>query len=255
MVLKENWTSQDKFNYNNINDIYNTINLIEEKLGINSNFQTTTKRNIQVGDDLSGKIIFLEFPDDLENKISDSMTLSEKIDDSHYKREIFSTNKNHNISENVEILARFENISVQTDDSIVLYLGEADGWQQLVNLKQIQLADDFGIVQTLNSDVSPSYQYMYIIEKKAKKIGDFLYAEDLQKIEDNIEIIAQCVNTSFNKRNWYYLSVITYEDINRWSILLNYAYEVVFEESRNIVTENEELLITEDDYYLMTEGG
>ena len=86
------------------------------------------------------------------------------------------------------------------------------------------------------------------------KRGDFITSELLQLIENNVDKIAKAVNTSFKKRDWYYLSVITYEDINRWAIVLNIAENAVFEGSKNIVTEDEEYLLTENSDYLITEG-
>lgn len=246
MVLKEDWTSQDRFNYNNINDIYNIVNIIEEKLSINSPFQKTIKRNIQVGDDLSGKTIYFEFPDDFYDSI---------LNDVAGGQSNVITTSSHSILEYSNI---YNSVATVSKDSWMntIYYANTDTAEVYSNLTEITLESDWGKVTSINENLS-AYNYIYIYETEIikKNHGDFLYAEDLQRIEDNIEIIAQCVNTSFKKRNWYCLSVITYEDINRWSIILNYAYEIIFEDSTNIVTEDEELLITEDDYYIMTEGG
>lgn len=244
MEIREDWTSQDKFDFSNYNQMLEMLNKIDNRLNINSPFQRTIKRHIQVGDDLSGKKIYFEFPDDLYDDIINDVAGGQS--------NIIATDS-HSIIEYGNIYNSVATVSIDSWMDTVYY-ANFDTAEVYNNLTQIQLSDNFGVVTNINSNLS-AYQYIYIIETQTlgKQRGDFLISEELQNLENNLEQISNIVNTSFRKRNWYYLSVITFEDINRWAVLLNYAYNIVFEPSKNIITEAGEMLITENNEYLMTE--
>lgn len=246
MSLKEDWTSQDKFNYNDMNDIITKINEIDNKLLISSPFISTgEKRNIKVGDDLSGKMIYLEFPNDLyEDILNDVVGGQDNI----------ITTGSHSIIEYSNLYNSVATVSIDSWMDMI-YQANIDTSEVYSNLTEIQLSNEFGIVTNINSNLS-AYKYIFLIEAEEveMKRGDFITSELLQLIENNVDKIAKAVNTSFKKRDWYYLSVITYEDINRWAIVLNIAENAVFEGSKNIVTEDEEYLLTENSDYLITEG-
>lgn len=244
MSLKEDWTSQDILSFNDYNEILKTLNKIDNRLSISSPFQRIVKRHIQVGDDLSGKKLYFEFPNELYDSILDDVAGSQSN---------VITTASHSIIEYCNIYNSVATVSIDTWMD-TLYYANFDVPEVYTNLTQVKLSDDFGVVTNINASLS-AYNYIYIIETETleKQRGDFLIAEELQNLENNLNEISIAVNTSFNKRDWYYLSVITFEDINRWSVLLNYAYSVVFEPSKNIITEAEEFIITEDNEYLMTE--
>ena len=244
MEIREDWASQDKFNFSDYNQILEMLNKIDNRLNISSPFQRKIKRNIQVGDDLSGKKLYFEFPNDLYDDI---------INDVAGGQDNIITTNGHSIIEYGNIYNSIATVSIDSWMDTVYY-ANFDTTEVYTNLTQIQLSDNFGVVTNVNSSLS-AYQYIYIIETQTleKKVGDFIISEELQSLENNLEELANIVNTSFEKRNWYYLSVITFEDINRWAILLNYAYNIVFEPSKNIITEAGEMLITENNEYLMTE--
>lgn len=215
MELKENWTSQEKFNFIDYNQMIETLNQIDNRLHIDSPFQRITKRNIHVGDDLSGKIIYFEFPDNLYDAI---------INDVAGGQDNIITTNNHSIIEYGNVYNSIATVSIDSWMDRVYY-ANFDTTEVYTNLTQMQLGNDFGIVTNVNSNLS-AYQYIYIKETEIleKHRGDFLMSEELQKLENNLEEIANAINVDFNKRDWYYLSVITCEDVNRWSTLLNYAY-------------------------------
>lgn len=244
MAIKQDWTRQDKINFNDYNQILDTLNKIDNRLHINSPFQKKIKRNIQVGDDLSGKTVYFEFPDNLYDDI---------LNDVAGGQDNVITTNSHSIIEYSNIYNSIATVSMDTWMNTVYY-ANFDTSEVYTNLTQIQLGNDFGIVTNINTNLS-AYQYIYVIETETleKQRGDFLMSEELQNLENNLELIANSVNTSFRKRNWYYLSVITFDDINRWAALLNYAYNIVFEPSKNISTEAGEFLKTEDNEFLMTE--
>jgi len=250
MVLKENWTSQDKFNCGDLKEIYKIILEIENKLGIISDIPADMeeKRNIQIGDDLSKKTIILEFPDDM------------------YKDASFGEDGNTNIiyaprnpdkpssGTHAFYVYKSEKVARIGINAEIIYDANPKTGEVYKNLKEITITDNWEIVTEINKTLS-AYKYIYVyMPPRTKQLGDFLLVEELQKIENNVAIIAKCVNTSYRKRNWYYLSAITYEDINRWAVILNIAYDAIHEESKNIITETGEELITENGDNMITEG-
>lgn len=52
-------------------------------------------------------------------------------------------------------------------------------------------------------------------------LGDFLFCEIVQKIENAIDTMCDLVELDYAKKNWYNMSVINYSDVNKWSIALN----------------------------------
>lgn len=246
MSLRQNWTSQDKFGYSDMNDIISTINTIDAKLKIDSPFISTgERRNIQIGDDLSGKTIYLEFPDDLYEDILEDVAGGQA--------NVLETSS-HSIIEYTNLMNSVSTVSIDTWMDM-MYYANTDTSEVYSNITEIQLSDDFGIVTSINSSMA-AFQYIFIVETDniEMKRGDFLTAELLQKVENNIERLAKITDTNFRQRNWYHLSVFTFEDVNRWAAALNIVYNKVFEESRKLVTEESEKLISEDSNYLVTEG-
>lgn len=245
MSLKEDWSNQDILTYNDIDDILDMLDKIDTRLSISYPFPKTVKRNIQVGDNLSGKTLYLELPDNLFNRII--------LDVGSGQGNILVTDEGNSLIEYVNATNNVATVSINSWMDMLYYANTSTS-EVYTNLSQVQLPEDFGIITELNN--LSALQYIYIIDEGLEyKLGDFLTSEVLQKIENNLEILASIVNTSFEKRNWYYLSVITFEDVKRWCIFLNIVYRIVFEESANIITEAEEKIITEDNNYLVTEGG
>jgi len=243
MSLKDNWTSQDKFIYSDMNDTLEQLYEIDNRLSISYPFPRTNRRNIQLGDDISGKTLYLEFPSTLYNGIINDVGGGQD--------DILVTDEGNSLIEYVNVSNSVATVSINSWMDMLYYANTATS-EVYTNLAEIQLSDDFGVVTELNN--LSALQYIYIEDEGLEyKRGDFLTSDILQLLENNLEQIANIVDTSFIKRNWYYLSVITFEDINRWSILLNYAYQIVFEPSKNIITEAEEFIMTEDSEYLMTE--
>lgn len=245
MSLKEDWTSQDIFTYSDMNSILAQLYEVDTRLSISYPFKRTARRNIQLGDDLSGKTLELEFPSNLYNRIISDVGGGQA--------NILATDEGNALIEYVNTNNNIATVSVNSWMDM-LYYANISTSEVYTNLTEVQLPNDFGVVTEIN-DLS-ALQYIYIYEEDLEyKLGDFLTSNILQLLENNLEQINNIVDTSFKKRDWYYLSVITYEDINRWSILLNIAYDEIFGANKNIITEDEEYLTTEDGDYLITEGG
>lgn len=244
MSLKENWTDQDKFTHDDMKQILNMLQTIDNRLQITYPFPIGTRRNIEIGDDLSGKKLYLQMPNDLVDAILNDVGGGQG--------NLLSTDQDNSIIEYVNTSNSVATVSINSWMDM-LYYANIDTKEVYVNQNEATLSDYFGVVTSLNKDYAV-YQYIFIEEEGLEyKLGDFMTSEVLNKLEANLKRLAYIVNTSFEKRDWYYLSVITYKDINRWSTLLNYAYDIVFESSANIVTEAEDFVITENNEYLMTE--
>ncbi|MBR1653633.1 MAG: hypothetical protein IJ690_01580 [Clostridia bacterium] len=245
MSLKENWTSQDIFTCKDMNDILAQLLKVDTGLSISYPFQRMTRRNVQIGDDLSGKTLHFEFPSNLYNQIINDVGGGQA--------DILVTDEGNAIIEYVNTSNSVATVSIN-EWMDMLYYANTSTSEVYTNLTEVQLSNDFGVVTEINN--LSALQYIYIEDEGLEyKLGDFLTSNILQLLENNLKQINDIIDTSFEKRDWYYLSVITYEDINRWSILLNIAYDEIFGTNKKIITENEEYLTTEDSDYLITEGG
>lgn len=245
-LLKQNWTSTDKFNYMDINSIYSAINIILKKININSPLEKNIKKHIEVGNDLSGKTIKFEFPDDLYGDILNDV--------GGYGLVNIIVTVNHSILEYANVSNSVATVSKDIWMDMI-YQANTDTGEIYENLNELILDDDWGKVTSVNTSMS-AYNHIYVIETeiKSKKRGDFLFTEDLKIIEDSLMKISQFLNYSYVSRNWYKLSVFSYKDVNRWAIAINQAIEILTK-SDKIVCENNEEIVTEDSINIMTEGG
>lgn len=245
-LLKQNWISTNKFNYMDINSIYSAINIVLKKININSPFEKSTKKHIEIGDDLSGKTVKFEFPDDLYDEISNDVGGYGAVD-------IIATS-NHSILEYANVSNSVATVSKDSWMDTIYHVNTNTG-EIYKNLNELVLDDDWGQVTSINTSMS-AYNHIYVIETetKSKKRGDFLFTEDLKIIEDSLMKISQFFNYSYVSRNWYKLSVFSYKDVNRWAIAINQAIEILTK-SDKIVCENNEEIVTEDSINIMTEGG
>lgn len=82
-----------------------------------------------------------------------------------------------------------------------------------------------------------------------KSVGDFLYAEELNTVEDTILLF----DASYEKKTWYNITKFDFNDVNRWCKAINKKEQSLFE-SKNIITEDGNQIITEDNLILKTEG-
>lgn len=245
MNLKENWAKQDILKFSDFNRIIKEINEMNNKLSINSLFQKNIRRNIQVGDDLSDKTIYFEFADDICDEIINDVAGGQS--------NIITTN-NHSIIEYGNINNSITTVSIDNWMDTIYYANFVNS-EVYKNLTEKKLSSDFGVVTSIDEKLS-AYLHIFVHETKILEMqnGDFLTVEDLQKIEDSLNKIAKATGTSFKKRDWYYLSVIDFNDLNRWSKFINIANQVVSRESEDLNSESNEKIMTENSINIITEG-
>lgn len=259
--LKENWSSTDVLSYAD----YNAI--LEQAITIKNILEPIQKRNIQVGDYLyKGTKLYLEFPAEFYKTIINDLR---EITGNLTVIEFTENNNNHSIMEYYNASNKICTVSLDVWTNVIYqayYDKELEKWVESSNPsdmviganEEVPIASSaHPIVTGINTIDNSAYQYIKINDEEIiyAEAGWILLADSINNLENLLSRIAKLTGAIFNLKKWNAYTHISYKDINRWSMLLNYAYEVVFEESGNIVTEDEELLITEDDYYLMTEGG
>jgi hypothetical protein len=121
-----------------------------------------------------------------------------------------------------------------------------ENWNKNEKLKY----SDFKVIITIIKYLCSIYN---IEESLSNNIlGDFLYAEKLQNIEDLISEISEISTTNFTKKKWHNMTVIDYTDINRWSKVLNIISNMqtggntlITEEGNTLITEEGNIFITE----------
>lgn len=216
-MLKENWTNTDKFNYNDYNIIItNIINLCKKaKIEVAEKYQKQYFRKIKVGDDLSGKTLHMNF---------DGKTAYNSLGTEEYLNNIIVSN-NYNIHESVFNLGQIYKLLEMSDDTCLFSYSYSDYIEDkspAVNLTQCTLPSDFGTITAIDT---ASYFYNNILIEsdilEIKKRGDFLYSDDLNEIENMLKQICSQLFLNYNKKTWYYLSIISYDDVNKWCKAIN----------------------------------
>lgn len=214
MIFKEDWNNQDYFDVTAYNKIIKELYNICKKRNLNNAIDFVKKGNIEVGDDLSGQTIYLNI---------DSETSYEWLT-TGLAVPIISTSKNSIDEGRVYDAGIHRGIAINFDIDLgiyqdFLYLNYEDVEIE-TNLKEYKLSDDFGIVDSINTD-SSFYKLIKIYKLKEKKKGDFLYVSDLQNIENALEEICNMYYIEFAKKEWNNFNVISYKDVNRWCNALN----------------------------------
>ena len=142
--------------------------------------QGTLLRNIQVGDDLSGKTIYFQIP---ENVIEDLEVKSNGSYD--YSDTVISCGNNNYFEENYWWsrfnrgggLVLYSNGQSNTDiyeKSFEQYGEDPETTISYTNLSSIVLSNDFGTVTSINQN-TVMYEYIYIIEEKNSLDMELLY--------------------------------------------------------------------------------
>ena len=185
-------------------------------------------RNIQVGDNLSGKTIYLSFPRNVYQYISGSENV------------FIETNNNYSFDCFVNNYADFDlyNILLKHDSNFVVLYRKASNQNKVLMIRyKYTLPYDVGVVTSIdtNNDI---YQYVkiyeneYIIpnyEKHTWVDNEILTMQKIDNIENGIKNIGDYY---YKPANWISTRVwlkdlftttqnISYKDLNRWGIDLN----------------------------------
>lgn len=217
-----------------LNNIENKIEETTEKIR-NKIYNNTSSslRNIQVGDDLSGKTLYLSFPRDSYNNITNT-TRTVVITVSSDKRiyYIYSNSKRY-IAVSYKGTGYY--IYAKNDNVINPYL----------NSIRFKLPNDFGVVTAVDNQ-DTFYQYVKIYNneniipnyvKKQWETNEIPYIQHIDNIEQGVENIGKYCAKPLGwstTRNWIKTSSIedrsdygvgnkgfSYRDINRWINNLN----------------------------------
>lgn len=227
--MQNNYNANMYLTPTDLNDIENAIeettNTVQEEI---FNNQQSSLRNIQVGDDLSGKTLYLSFPRDAYENINNSTRVElVTIDNDTRIAYLYSNSKRY-------VYVRYKNISyyiyVENDDDLNPYL----------NFVRYKLPRDFGVVTEIDSS-DDLFQYIkiyddeYIIPDYVKNNynnNDIITMQQIDNIEQGIKNIGDYYykpNGFIGAREWlgtaklgadnnYGVGIknISYQDLNRW---------------------------------------
>lgn len=243
-----NYYSNMYLTYNMLNEIENDIETIteeiQEKLYNNDN---SPLRTLQVGDNLNGKTLYLNFPQNLNESITSSDTIcntdtnssikSSYLSYATYVRRIYINYYNTHLNKNIFY------------DAFGLHLYEYDSRVSdkpvLINRIRVKLPNDFGTITQIDS-TSPAYNYIKIYDdeniipnyiKHIYSLNDVPSMQDIENLERGIRNIAYygykplnwrntiewLETTKFRKENSGCINSrnISYKDLNRWDNDLN----------------------------------
>lgn len=234
--MNSNYSADIYLTPNDLNQVENKIeeltNKVQEKIYEN---QQSSLRNIEVGDDLSGKTLYLSFPRESYNYIPEN---------------------------SVDLITSDNNISItaqtQTNDAKLVYM-YYEGYEFIMygrrgethplydntdnpylNFIRFKLPDDFGTVTFINSEYS-LYQYIKIYDneniipeyiKKTWTINEIPYIQAIDNIEQGVKNLGDYFTKPLGwitTKEWIKTNTITgssdygvgskgfsYQDINRW---------------------------------------
>lgn len=119
------------------------------------------RRNIQVGDDLSGKTLYFSFPDNLYDDLFNETVVP-------YWVTVIETSKSYDNKISDEYAPSssmiYQRVHVTVDLNNWIYSAERENsgdWTVTKNEPTFTLPDDFGIVTSVNKD-AVSYPYIFI---------------------------------------------------------------------------------------------
>lgn len=237
--MNGNYDSNTYLTVNDLNSIENRIenltNEIQEKIFDN---KQSPLRNIQIGDNLGGKILYLFFPTDIYTYIDDYYYPIIADDNMIYTMR----NTTSDDSYNIEILY----ISTQTNTTYTkeLYYKKNDENGLQTNVRYMKLPNDFGVVTNISTN-NPFYQYIKIYndetiipdyEKHVWVDNEILSMQKIENIEHAIKNIGYYYYKPkgwVNTNDWLPISQIeninknvnvkniSYKDLNRWVTNLN----------------------------------
>lgn len=207
------------------NTIENLTNEIQEKIFDN---QSSPLRNIQVGDNLNGKTIYIQFPQNIYESISGSENIFIKTDNDCK----FNAYVNETSSFNLY------NVRIQVDNKYyIIYRKKSDTPATMTKPYSVKLPYTTGYVTEIDTN-SELYQYIkiyddeYIIPNYVKHIwsdNEFLSMQKIENIERGVDNIGKYYYKPtgwVNSRQWLVplginMKNISYQDLNRWVDNLN----------------------------------
>lgn len=208
------------------NTIENITNEIQEKLFDN---QSSPLRNIQVGDNLNGKTIYIQFPKNIYESISGSENIFIKTDNDYEFNAYVTETSSYNL---YTVRIQHNNINNGT-----LYKKESDNFAVSRQPYSFKLPYDTGVVTEIDSN-NEVYKYIkiydneYIIPDYVKNTwvdNQFPTMQKMENIERGVDNIGKYYYKPIgwiNAREWLTslginVKNISYQDLNRWVDDLN----------------------------------
>lgn len=232
--LRESYNANLYLTFDDLNTIedkiYEITNEIQEKV---FNNKKCPLRNIKIGDNLSGKTLYLSFPRDSYKDINNTTTSNIiTIDNDTYIAYMYSNNKHY-------IYVRYDG------KSYYIYAKNNSSTNPYLNYVRYKLPFDFGIVTNINTNDTfydyikiyddtniipnyvknewvknepPSMQKIDKIEEGIKNIGDYFYKPIMW--QGSREWLG---TAELGASNYYGVGIknISFQDLNRWVDNLN----------------------------------
>lgn len=95
----------------------------------------------------------------------------------------------------------------------------------------MKTAEDILTVEEMNNIITSIKTYAAKLSLSEnlllKENGEFLFCEEVDEIERMLKLISELIYIDYERRYFYNLSTITFEDINRWSLQLEAIEEQI----------------------------
>lgn len=207
------------------NTIENITNEIQEKIFDN---QSSPLRNIQVGDNLNGKTIYIQFPKNIYESISGSENIFIKTDN----------NCKFNAYVNETTSFNMYSVMIQTNNvNRIIYRKRNDSPMIMIKPYSVKLPYTAGVVTEIDTN-NELYQYIKIYDneytipdyvKNTWVDNQFPTMQKMENIERGVDNIGKYYYKPIgwiNTREWLTslginVKNISYQDLNRWVDDLN----------------------------------
>lgn len=238
--MQNNYDANMNLSYEDLNRIEDKVEELTEKVEQNIySGSHATLRNIQVGDNLSGKTIYLSFPRDSYKNINSSSVDLVRMDNS-----LLRIYYGFNILKYISIVLLDPSLLVGITSFIYCYNTSEDTGNPYLNIIRFKLPNDFGTVTYIN-DSDELFKYIKIYDeniipeyiKKTWVLNEIPYMQDIDRIEQGIKNLGDYFTKPvgwITPREWFKTNTLTdrsdygvgskgfsYIDINRWINNLN----------------------------------
>lgn len=270
--MEANYNADMYITHSDFSEVENKLEEVTNRVQDIIYFEETSQlRNIEVGDDLSGKTLYLSFP----------TNAYEYINNEEYTEYVISTTGEQGITfrYDVSVLMSLKYITIKylnEDEEYVanlIYSFDMDDavGNPYLNIVRFKLPDNFGVVSNINENTE-LYQYIKIYEdesiipdyvKKEWSQNEIPFMQDIDRIEQGIKNLGDyCTKpigwvtprvwlgtNSVDNRSDYNVSSkgFSYQDINRWITDLNLIDNVDMERGTFWNTNKTEYIWNEED--------
>ena len=205
-------------------------------------YETESLRNIRVGDDLSGKTLYFDFPDNIHDALYNETVMPFDVTvletSKNYDNQILDAYGYYSLGSEVYIDVGYNNWVYFAQQN-----STTGNWEVINNEETTQCPSDFGTVTDINTS-AVSYPYIKISSDEPTPIYNTISATyKYKKTNSNTYVDGTTPLTlTINNNNFSFSGLIAGEDAEGFDINESYDIEVTVTDELSVVTFNIQLV-------------